>query len=122
RLNSDPSRSTIARRPLRVRFEARFFFEPGDLRRQASDLGIKLVDFGFVASCLRRQILAGFKQARESLESDVFPFSQLIGMNAMLLGDLSLRLLFLEHLADDLRFERWCMSFSYLFHGGHYPP
>ena len=60
------SRSTSARRSPLLRFEARFFFQPGYLRSEFADFGVQLLQFlflsGFLGS-LRRAVF--LKESRE---------------------------------------------------------
>ena len=84
-----------ASRSSRVRVEARFFFEPGDLCRQASDFGIQFLKFAFVGRLQqsRRAFFIG-KELRQSLEGLRFPFADLVRVHLVLGADLGNRLFF----------------------------
>lgn len=88
------------------------FFEPADLRGEASDLGVEF----FVA--VADHLLAGgfavsLKERRQTIKRGGFPGADLVRMNVVLGSDLGDALFFLEGLGDNLGFQSRCVTFSH---------
>lgn len=77
-----------ATRSARGRVETRFFFEPRDLCREATDLRVKFFDLALVCGDQIRSAIFLIKERRQFFYRSVAPVAQLRGMNFMLGGKL----------------------------------
>src|SRR6266540_1972535 len=107
----------MANRSTLLKFETRFFFQPGQLGTQTPDLGIQFVEFllmfSFPGTCALAIL---FEQLDEILQCQLFPFMDLVRMNMVLRSDLSDTLVFAQCFQDDLSLEasRYAFSFGHV--------
>src|SRR5436305_1461223 len=100
--------STSPHRSRLVRVEARFFFDPGQLRRQAADLGIQVLHLLLVhGGCVGKGITP-LEQSWEAFERDGFPFTDDIWMDTVLRRELVETLFVFQQLKHDLSLEGGC--------------
>jgi len=85
-----------------VRVKARFFFQPGDLRRQASDLGVEFFELLLMRGMIDLGFALPLEERGQTVKCSRFPGADLVGMDVVVRSDLGERLLFLERLSDDL--------------------
>src|SRR5437868_15388369 len=69
----EPSRSTGARRSTLARREAKFFFEPRDLRGEAADLGVERRQLRLVGGLERLDLGAPLEQTRQASQRRRLP-------------------------------------------------
>src|SRR6185295_9055485 len=117
--NSASSHSTSETRSSRRRIEARFFFEPTELRGQFANLGVKLLDLLLMSSEQISGLTLFVKERIHLAENQIAPLAELIGMDLMLGSQLRKRLLFFKKFEDEFGFEGCRIV---LFHGGSNPP
>src|SRR5215471_3067357 len=103
--NSEACQSTSATRSSRRRVEARFFFEPTELRAQSANLSIKLRDLLFMSGDQVGGLTFLVKERGHLFKNQVAPLAELIRMDLMLRSQLRKRLLFFEKLKHELGFE-----------------
>ena len=97
--------STMVKRSLLEKVEARFFFQPVDLGCQTANLGVQ----GFKLFLMGRFLgpglaLVRLKQAGKILQRLLFPAMQLVRMNTIFGGNLGDRFFFLQDFEYDLGF------------------
>src|SRR5450756_1573815 len=95
--------------------DTKFFFHPGDLSRQATDVGVKL-GYLFVVSCsfLRQLRVLFFEETGQPFQCVGFPFADEIGVNLVSRGDLRDELVSPKDLLDDLGLEGGSVVFPHL--------
>jgi len=103
-----------SRRSSLLRFDPRFFFEPGHLCRQFANFCIELVELLFVARFEYCQCILFFKEAGQAGYGCAFPLVQLGRMHLILRSELCNRLVFLQQLLHHLGFECGGIVFSHV--------
>jgi len=102
-------RQTFSARPDRDQI----FFQPRDLRREAADLPVELLELAFLLGLDRRNLTALVEERRQPLQSRCLPLTKQIGMHLMRGGKLRDRLLAAKQLLNDLGFEGGAVTLSH---------
>ena len=90
------------------------FFQPAQLGRQASNLGIQFADLLLVrGDCRLRRLVILTEQAGQTLQSQRFPALQLVGMDAVLSRNLIEGLFLFQDLLHNLSFELISVPFAH---------
>src|SRR6266508_2950903 len=104
----------MANRSALLKFETRFFFQPGQLGTQTPNLGVQFVEFLIMFGLPgTRTLTILFKQPAEILQRLLLPFVDLVRMNMVLRSDLGHALVFAQRFQHDLRLETSGYSFSF---------